>query len=166
MLRCGAHDLDIEGPAPGLPTYQELLYEADRFELGPGSASRSRRRRTSSRFAHAHASDSRDPDHAARAREPASLEAKSDHLGTKHEIAGYALAMQRRAQTALVGAAAAVGLLFLCWVLAFHVGFAARADASILNGFVESRPGRERKSRTSSRTYAIRTRTCTSRRCR
>jgi len=33
MLRCGAHDLDIEGYGPGAPRYQELLYEASRFEL-------------------------------------------------------------------------------------------------------------------------------------
>ena len=32
-LRCGAHDLDIEGRAAGSPSYQELLYEAARFEL-------------------------------------------------------------------------------------------------------------------------------------
>ncbi len=32
-LRCGAHDLDIEGRPPGVPRYQELLYEAARFEL-------------------------------------------------------------------------------------------------------------------------------------
>ncbi len=34
-LRCGAHDLDIEGRPPGVPRYQELLYEAARFELAP-----------------------------------------------------------------------------------------------------------------------------------
>ena len=32
-LRCGLHDLDIEGRRPGTPRYQELLYEATRFEL-------------------------------------------------------------------------------------------------------------------------------------
>jgi hypothetical protein len=32
-LRCGAHDLDIEGRPAGVPRYQELLYEAVRFEL-------------------------------------------------------------------------------------------------------------------------------------
>jgi hypothetical protein len=32
-LRCGAHELDVEGHAPGRPRYQELLYEASRFEL-------------------------------------------------------------------------------------------------------------------------------------
>jgi len=32
-LRCGSHDLDIEGHAPGVPTYQELVYEASSFEL-------------------------------------------------------------------------------------------------------------------------------------
>lgn len=41
-LRLGAHDLDIEGgvraagDTPGMPSYQELLYEAARFELEPG----------------------------------------------------------------------------------------------------------------------------------
>jgi hypothetical protein len=34
-LRCGAHDLDIEGCPSGAPRYQELLYEASRFELAP-----------------------------------------------------------------------------------------------------------------------------------
>jgi hypothetical protein len=38
-LRCGAHDIDVEGglrnngAASGMPSYQELLYEAGRFEL-------------------------------------------------------------------------------------------------------------------------------------
>jgi hypothetical protein len=32
-LRCGAHDLDIEGRPAGVPRYQELLFEAVRFEL-------------------------------------------------------------------------------------------------------------------------------------
>lgn len=31
-LRCGTHDLDIEGRPAGVPRYQELLYEAVRFE--------------------------------------------------------------------------------------------------------------------------------------
>lgn len=41
-LRCGAHDFDVEGGIraagsdSGLPSYQELLYEAGRFELEPG----------------------------------------------------------------------------------------------------------------------------------
>lgn len=35
-LRVGAHDLDIEGSASGLPSYQELLYEANRMEPAPG----------------------------------------------------------------------------------------------------------------------------------
>ncbi len=52
--------------------------------------------------------------------------------------------MQRRVQLALIGTAASVGLLFLCWLLAFHVGFAARADVSILNGFIGLDRGRER----------------------
>jgi membrane-associated phospholipid phosphatase len=43
--------------------------------------------------------------------------------------------MDRRVKLALIGAAASVGLLLLCWFMAFHVGFAARADVSILNGF-------------------------------
>jgi hypothetical protein len=34
-LRCGVHDLDIEGPAPGMPPYQDLLYDAAPFELEP-----------------------------------------------------------------------------------------------------------------------------------
>jgi|SRR5579875_1346647 len=37
-LRCGAHDLDIEGHPPDGPRYQELLYEATRYELAPGVA--------------------------------------------------------------------------------------------------------------------------------
>lgn len=32
-LRCGPHDLDIEGCPRGAPRYQELLYEAKRFQL-------------------------------------------------------------------------------------------------------------------------------------
>lgn len=32
-LRCGQHDLDVEGRPNGAPRYQELLYEAARFEL-------------------------------------------------------------------------------------------------------------------------------------
>ena len=35
-LRCGSHDLDVEGRRPGTPRYQELLYEAMRFELASG----------------------------------------------------------------------------------------------------------------------------------
>jgi hypothetical protein len=35
-LRCGAYDLDIEGHIPGLESYQDLLYEASRFEPTPG----------------------------------------------------------------------------------------------------------------------------------
>jgi hypothetical protein len=34
-LRCGEHELDIEGRPPGSPSYQELLYEAVRYELAP-----------------------------------------------------------------------------------------------------------------------------------
>ena len=32
-LRCGEHELDIEGRPPGSPSYQELLYEAVRFSV-------------------------------------------------------------------------------------------------------------------------------------
>jgi hypothetical protein len=32
-LRCGVHDLDIEGRPGSAPSYQELLYEAGRFDL-------------------------------------------------------------------------------------------------------------------------------------
>jgi hypothetical protein len=32
-LRCGEHDLDIEGRPAGSPSYQELLYEAVRFKV-------------------------------------------------------------------------------------------------------------------------------------
>jgi hypothetical protein len=35
-LRCGVYDLDIEGDVPGIGSYQELLYEASRFEPAPG----------------------------------------------------------------------------------------------------------------------------------
>jgi hypothetical protein len=41
-LRCGAYDLDVEGgiraagDVPGVPSYQELLYEAGKFELEQG----------------------------------------------------------------------------------------------------------------------------------
>ena len=35
-LRCGSHDLDIEGRPEGAPRYQELLYEANRVELSDG----------------------------------------------------------------------------------------------------------------------------------
>jgi hypothetical protein len=35
-LRCGAHDLDIEGHAPGITSYQELLYEASSFQPAMG----------------------------------------------------------------------------------------------------------------------------------
>jgi hypothetical protein len=34
-LRCGAHDFDVEGRPKGVPSYQDLLYEAVRFELAP-----------------------------------------------------------------------------------------------------------------------------------
>jgi hypothetical protein len=32
-LRCGSHDLDIEACPRGAPRYQELVYEANRFQL-------------------------------------------------------------------------------------------------------------------------------------
>lgn len=35
-LRCGDYDLDIEGHIPGLESYQDLLYEASRFEPAAG----------------------------------------------------------------------------------------------------------------------------------
>jgi hypothetical protein len=35
-LRCGSHDLDIEGGAASLPSYEELIYEAGVFELETG----------------------------------------------------------------------------------------------------------------------------------
>ena len=34
-LRCGEHELDIEGRPSGTPSYQELLYEAVRFRVSP-----------------------------------------------------------------------------------------------------------------------------------
>jgi hypothetical protein len=35
-LRCGSYDVDIEGDAPGVASYQELLYEAANFEPAAG----------------------------------------------------------------------------------------------------------------------------------
>ncbi len=35
-LRCGEYDLDIEGRPKGEPDYQELLYEAARYEMAEG----------------------------------------------------------------------------------------------------------------------------------
>jgi hypothetical protein len=32
-LRCGVHDIDIEGRPAGVPRYQEVLYESSPFEL-------------------------------------------------------------------------------------------------------------------------------------
>jgi hypothetical protein len=37
-LRCGAHELDIEGRPAGSPSYQELLYESVKLVLAPGLA--------------------------------------------------------------------------------------------------------------------------------
>jgi hypothetical protein len=34
-FRCGTHEIDVEGIAPGAPSYQELLYEAARFQIAP-----------------------------------------------------------------------------------------------------------------------------------
>jgi hypothetical protein len=34
-LRCGDHELDVEGRPHGAPSYQELLYEAVRFTISP-----------------------------------------------------------------------------------------------------------------------------------
>jgi hypothetical protein len=34
-LRCGEYEIDVEGRPRGVPRYQELLYEANRFELAP-----------------------------------------------------------------------------------------------------------------------------------
>jgi membrane-associated phospholipid phosphatase len=53
--------------------------------------------------------------------------------------------MPRRVRLALAGAAASTGLLFLCWLLAFHVGLAARADVSVLNGFIGLSHGHTRE---------------------
>lgn len=35
-LRCGVHDIDVEGRPDGMPSYQELLFEAVCFELASG----------------------------------------------------------------------------------------------------------------------------------
>lgn len=35
-LRCGTHDVDVEARPAGVPRYQELLYEAAKFELAEG----------------------------------------------------------------------------------------------------------------------------------
>ena len=35
-LRCGSYDLDVEAQPAGVPRYQELLYEAVKFELAEG----------------------------------------------------------------------------------------------------------------------------------
>lgn len=37
-LRCGSHDLDVEGRPEGVPSYQELLFESVRFELSDNVA--------------------------------------------------------------------------------------------------------------------------------
>ena len=34
-LRCGDHELDVEGRPTGSPSYQELLYESVRFSVSP-----------------------------------------------------------------------------------------------------------------------------------
>jgi hypothetical protein len=53
QLRSGAHDIDVEGPAPGLPTYEELLYDAGVFELEPGLRVQVASPEDIGRFAHA-----------------------------------------------------------------------------------------------------------------
>jgi hypothetical protein len=35
-LRCGSYDVDIEGHTPGTPSYQDLLYDASRFDPAAG----------------------------------------------------------------------------------------------------------------------------------
>jgi hypothetical protein len=35
-LRCGEHDLDVEGQPEGAPGYQELLYETNQIQLAEG----------------------------------------------------------------------------------------------------------------------------------
>jgi hypothetical protein len=35
-LRCGTHDIDVEGRPAGVPRYQELLYEAAKYDLAEG----------------------------------------------------------------------------------------------------------------------------------
>jgi hypothetical protein len=35
-LRCGVYDLDVEAHVPGITSYQDLLYEASRYEPAPG----------------------------------------------------------------------------------------------------------------------------------
>src|SRR5581483_9160793 len=44
--------------------------------------------------------------------------------------------MPRRSRQALIGAAAAIVLLFVTWFLAFHVSLFKQADQKILTGFV------------------------------
>jgi hypothetical protein len=53
QLTCGAYDLDVEGAAPGLPTYEELLYEAGVFELETGLRIQVASIEDVGRFAHA-----------------------------------------------------------------------------------------------------------------
>jgi hypothetical protein len=59
-LRVGAHDFDIEGGIraadgdSGLPSYQELLYEAGRFELEPGLSAEVASPEDIEHFAHLH----------------------------------------------------------------------------------------------------------------
>ncbi|MGI8411247.1 MAG: hypothetical protein ACR2LV_01330 [Solirubrobacteraceae bacterium] len=52
-LRCGDHDLDVEGRIPGVPRYQELLYEAGRFELAAGVSVEVASEDDLARYAHA-----------------------------------------------------------------------------------------------------------------
>lgn len=51
-LRCGLHDLDVEGRPRGAPRYQELLYEAGRFEVAEGVAAEVAAPEDIERYAH------------------------------------------------------------------------------------------------------------------
>ena len=60
MLRCGAEDIDVEcgvraaGSERGIPSYQELLYEAGRFELDVGVSVEVASEEDIQRLAHLH----------------------------------------------------------------------------------------------------------------
>jgi hypothetical protein len=51
-LRCGMHDLDIEGRPAGVPRYQELLYEATRFAVASGVSAEVASPEDMERYAH------------------------------------------------------------------------------------------------------------------
>lgn len=53
LLRIGDYELDIEGSAPGLPSYQELLYEATRSEPVHGVSVEVASHEDIERYAHA-----------------------------------------------------------------------------------------------------------------